>query len=835
VIKRFLSLSIRTHLIVLVCFLTFPYIITVVYSGLLEREKSIKDAQDSGMRFVNTLAAQQQSMVVGAEQLTMALSLLPVIQSQNKGAANAILSNLPRKDLLYSIITISDKTGLIWASSVPSTGKAYLTNRKYFHDVLRTGIFTSGGYVIGRITKKPILVFGSPVINRENVLSGVISIGLLFDYAQDVFEKAKLPTNTSFSILDHQGVIIYSNSQDIIHKNLQGSRDLNEEIFAKMRQGPDAGTFTAAGNDGKVRLFAYRKLRLSPEREPYLYIRASITQAAATEAATAKMYKYLLLLVLIFVFGISVSWLIGKRAIADRVMMLKMAARKLSEGIEQVNVSSEVEGGELGELAITFDNMAAALSEREKVILESQQRLSQIIEFLPDATLVINREGKVLAWNRAIETMTGVKSEEMIGKGNFEYALPFYGVRRPILIDLVLLPRPELEEKYTGIYWMGDILVGEAFTPSLPRRETYLSATASVLRDGKGEVVAAIECIRDNTDRKRSEEALQESEERFRAIFELSTVGKSLTAPDGKLLQINKAIADMLGYTIDEIQHINFAQITHPDDVAESQEYIRVLLADEQSICRFEKRYIHKNGEIVWADISTTLLRDNHGTPLHLITSIVDITDRKKAEEQLKKTLYRLRKSFSATVQVLVSAVETRDPYTSGHQIRSADLARTIAKELGLPAERIDGIRMAGAIHDIGKMSVPVEILTKPTKLSELEFSLIKEHAKKGFEMLKDVESPWPLAEIIYQHHERMDGSGYPRNLKGEEILLEARILAIADVVEAMASHRPYRPAIGLNAALAEIENYKGKLYDANAVDACLRLFREKGFQLEGA
>ncbi|MBW2560216.1 MAG: HD domain-containing protein, partial [Deltaproteobacteria bacterium] len=146
----------------------------------------------------------------------------------------------------------------------------------------------------------------------------------------------------------------------------------------------------------------------------------------------------------------------------------------------------------------------------------------------------------------------------------------------------------------------------------------------------------------------------------------------------------------------------------------------------------------------------------------------------------------------------------------------------------------IEGIRMAGSIHDIGKLSIPAEILSKPTKLSDIEFSLIKEHSRKGYEMLKDVESPWPLAEIVYQHHERMDGSGYPRKLKGDEILMEARIMAVADVVEAMASHRPYRPGLGIDAALEEIEDNRGILYDADVVDACLRLFREKVYQLKG-
>jgi len=176
--------------------------------------------------------------------------------------------------------------------------------------------------------------------------------------------------------------------------------------------------------------------------------------------------------------------------------------------------------------------------------------------------------------------------------------------------------------------------------------------------------------------------------------------------------------------------------------------------------------------------------------------------------------------------------VEARDPYTAGHQLRSADFARAIAMEMGLPQEKINGILMAGSIHDIGKLSIPAEILSKPTKLTNLEFSLIKEHSWSGYEMLKDVESPWPLAQIVYQHHERMNGSGYPRNLKRDEILMEARIMAVADVVEAMASHRPYRPALGIDAALMEIEKNRGILYDDAVADVGLRLFREKGYKL---
>jgi putative nucleotidyltransferase with HDIG domain len=179
--------------------------------------------------------------------------------------------------------------------------------------------------------------------------------------------------------------------------------------------------------------------------------------------------------------------------------------------------------------------------------------------------------------------------------------------------------------------------------------------------------------------------------------------------------------------------------------------------------------------------------------------------------------------------------VEERDPYTAGHQERVANLSVAIAQDLNLPEEQISGIRMAGMIHDVGKIRVPAEILSKPTQLSPIELEMIKTHAEVGYKILEPIAFPYPVAKIAYQHHERINGSGYPQGLKRDEILIEARILAVADVVEAMASHRPYRPALGIDAALGEIEKNSGTLYDKAVADACLRLFREKGFQLENA
>lgn len=205
----------------------------------------------------------------------------------------------------------------------------------------------------------------------------------------------------------------------------------------------------------------------------------------------------------------------------------------------------------------------------------------------------------------------------------------------------------------------------------------------------------------------------------------------------------------------------------------------------------------------------------------------------RRNEEKLDKTLQKLQKAMGGIIEALGRTLEIRDPYTAGHQRRVAELARAIGAEMGLSEEQIEGLRMAAAVHDLGKIYVPAEILNRPGRLTEAEFALIRSHPQAAYDILKDIEFPWPVAQIILQHHERLDGSGYPRGLSGDGILVEARIIAVADQVEAMASHRPYRPALGIDEALAEISAKRGIWFDTGAVDACLRLFREKRFELK--
>ncbi|MCJ7588644.1 MAG: PAS domain S-box protein [Candidatus Aminicenantes bacterium] len=338
--------------------------------------------------------------------------------------------------------------------------------------------------------------------------------------------------------------------------------------------------------------------------------------------------------------------------------------------------------------------------------------------------------------------------------------------------------------------------------------------------------------FRDITERKRAEEARRQAEANFRRSIDESPLGIRVVSAKGETLYANQAILDIYGYKdIEEMRSTPLKNRYTPESYAEYQSRKKKRMNGEVCSSEYEINILRKTGEIrrlrvIRKDISWNGQK-------HFQTIYQDITEQKKAEENLRETLGGLREALGGIIQVLSSTTEKRDPYTAGHQRRVADLARAIGREMGLDTERVEGLRLTGTIHDIGKIAIPAEILSKPGSLTETELKLIQTHPEVGHDILGDINFSWPVAEIVLQHHERMNGSGYPAGLKGDDILLEARILCVSDVVEAMASHRPYRPALGIEAAIEEIERNKGVLYDPEVVAACLKLFREKDFKFK--
>lgn len=331
----------------------------------------------------------------------------------------------------------------------------------------------------------------------------------------------------------------------------------------------------------------------------------------------------------------------------------------------------------------------------------------------------------------------------------------------------------------------------------------------------------------------RSAEMVRESEKKYRNILENIEDGYFEVDIAGNFTFFNDSTCRIIGYSADELMGKNNREFADDKNAKKIFKVFNEVYRTGIPTKAFDWELIRKDGSKCFVEMVVSLITDSENVKTGFGGIVRDVTERKKSEEELDNSFKRLRAALGGTIQAIAVTVETRDPYTAGHQKRVADLSRAIATEMGLDINRTDGIRMAGVIHDLGKMVIPSEILSKSAKLSALEYNLIKTHSRAGYDILKDVEFPWPIAQIVLQHHERIDGSGYPDGLKGEEILMEARIIAVADVVEAIASYRPYRPAQGIEKALGEITQKKGILYEPAAVDACLCLFRDKGYKFQ--
>ena len=350
-----------------------------------------------------------------------------------------------------------------------------------------------------------------------------------------------------------------------------------------------------------------------------------------------------------------------------------------------------------------------------------------------------------------------------------------------------------------------------------------------LLEEMAADVSYALDNFERERDRKQAETALRESEYKFRSLVEQSIAGVYIIV-DGRFAYVNPRLAEIFGRAPSEI--IGTELLGH---VVDGDRPVVARLIDDLISARIgniQYNFGGRRSDGSTVDIDAHATRSAFEGKPAVIGMLQDITERRRAQEQIQRQLAQLEESMFHTVEAVSTMVEQRDPYTSGHERRVGEFAAAIGAELGLSEAEVKGLRITGYVHDIGKIGVPAEILSKPSRLTPAETEIIKAHVQLGYDILKSVEFPWPVAQTILQHHERIDGSGYPNGVKGDDIILAARILAVADTVEGMASHRPYRPGRGLDAALKEIEKQSGKHYDSQVVAACLRLFREKNYRL---
>lgn len=455
----------------------------------------------------------------------------------------------------------------------------------------------------------------------------------------------------------------------------------------------------------------------------------------------------------------------------------------------------------------------------EEAVKQSEELYRALVSASPDAVLVTDMHGKVVyASKRAVE-MSGFANEaDLVGKSAFDF-----------------IAQEDRERAVAGLQKTLEKGLQEKIEYRLLRKDgsSYIAElSTAVIRNVDGTPRAFVGTLRDVTARKQTENALRDSETKYKTLTENVNVGiyRNTVGPRGQFIEANPAIIKMFGYgSKEEFLAVNVSDLyQHPEDRRKFNEKMLAFAFVRDEELQLKK----KDGTPFFASVSAVAVKDEKGVVQYYDGIIEDITNRKRAEEALKISYAKLRRTLNGTVNALASTAEKRDPYTAGHQHRVTQLACAIAMELGFSNERTEGMHVAGAVHDIGKIHVAAEILNKPRSLTEIEMELIRTHSEAGYEILRSIEFPWPVAEIVFQHHERMDGSGYPRGLTGDKILTEARILGVADVVEAMVSHRPYRSALTLDDALQEILRNRGRLFDPEVVDACVQVFR-KGFDFQ--
>lgn len=414
-------------------------------------------------------------------------------------------------------------------------------------------------------------------------------------------------------------------------------------------------------------------------------------------------------------------------------------------------------------------------------------------------------------------------------------------------------------------------IITEEWVENSEGHHCLLSITKIAVLDQSNNVKYVICKAEDITKNKQNKEELKIDEEKYSAIVESQNNLICRLSPDTTLTFVNKAYCNYFKLKYNELIGTKFLKLVPEKDHGKILKKLASFSIENNTIT-YEHRVIDSNGEERWHRWTDTAFFHENGEIAELQSIGTDITklkrreenllnnydkiekevkqrteeikkvnkklkmeieERKLIEEKLNENIELLKKSFDSSINVVLQIMNIRDPYTVNHQQRVGYLAYSIGKELGLPKEQLNSIYIAGILHDIGKIYVPSEFLSKPGKLNKVEFDIIKSHSQVGYDILNKIKFPWPIDTIVLQHHERINGSGYPYGLMDNEILLEAKIIAVADVVEAMSSHRPYRPALDGKLALEEISNNKGVCYDADVVDACLRLFNEKQFDFE--
>lgn len=446
-----------------------------------------------------------------------------------------------------------------------------------------------------------------------------------------------------------------------------------------------------------------------------------------------------------------------------------------------------------------------------------REHFALLVNGMNDAIICFNPTDTIAYANPAAAALFGYDTDEIVDLNvpNVIFSRdPDTSIQTPV--ELVCTLQPETHKKTLTLY--GRKKDGTEFPLEM--------SLAAISIDGQ-EFLAGI--VRDITERRNTEKTLRRNEKAYKTLVDSLPAPVLLINSDLDIVYYNNQARKLLGAGAERRMQKSFAEYTAPADRARAEADIKRILAKETvSDCSYA---IVQDGNAPFnATLDLSYVLGNKGAPVGVLAVIRKSDSKTNEDEAAAKEAERLEKALVNTSFAVSSVVKMQDPFVGDHQERVTKLACAIAEEMGLPADKIRGLRIAGNLHDVGKLMIPLQILSKPGKLTDEEFQVVKNHPRSSYDQVRGIEFPWPVANAIFQHHERLDGSGYPHGIKDKEIIVEARILAVADVIEAMASRRPYRAGLGIDKALEEITQNSGTRYDPDVVDACVNLFKEKKF-----
>ena len=474
----------------------------------------------------------------------------------------------------------------------------------------------------------------------------------------------------------------------------------------------------------------------------------------------------------------------------------------------------DANGKVIGLIGVLFD--ITDQKERDSDIKESEEKFRNITERSFDIIIVADEKGVCSYVSPSIERVLGYDPEELVNK-HFQILFPDNMNKKVEGICNALIQGKEIE----GV---------NLKTIRKDRGKAIVELNGSpIIKDDKA-VGIQIQ-LRDITMRKLEEEMIEKEKNKLQKYIDVAGIILKIIDENGKVSLINKRGCEVLGYTEEEILGKKWIDNFIPERLQSKMNDILEKLRSNQKVSYeyFENPVLTQSGEERIISWYNTALKDEKGRFQGILSSGEDVTTKSKMERELQENYQKLQQIMEDTVYTMAKVVEKKDPYSAGHQKKVSQLATAIAKEMKLPKNKIEGLKIASLVHDIGKIGMPIEILSQPSGLSELGHQLMKEHPMTGYNILKEIDFPWPVAEIVLQHHEKVNGSGYPNGLKDDEILVEAKILCVADVIEAMSSYRAYRANHSIKEALSELTKNKGILYDSMVVDACKTLFKYKG------